>query len=184
MALSARDRRAVMVGLALIGLGLLARFIVVPGLEHWRDVRAVMSDGTARLMIVEQKIKRRDAVVDRQRQRFGQAVGQPLATIEEVRVSFPKTVQQALGQAGLGVSSIELQGVRKLREAPGVSLVSLRVRGMCGAPALPQALEALRSAEQLVIVDRFEIGLVKSDSRDQWSVTLVVSTPAIQGGGL
>lgn len=179
MPMSPQDRRAVLFGAAVIALGLLAKFAVMPAAAHWSGLRTVAAQGEARLADIQHKLDRRDAILARQRQRFGPGVEQPIESVQEVWVSFPQAVQQALSKAGLKIESVELQGVRKLRKVPGVSLVSLRVRGTCGPDALPKVLASLQSAKQLIIVDRFDISMVKTGARDKWSVTLMVSTPAI-----
>jgi len=181
MALTARDRRAVWIGSAVIGLGLILRTVVMPAAAHWGDLRAVVSEGESRMAAIEQKLERRDAVVMRQRARFGPGVENPLLPVQRVQISFPQSVQKALGQGGLGVLSVEFQGVRKLREAPGVVMVLLRVRCAGGPDALPQALAAIQNAEQLIIVDRFDLTMTQPDDRGNWSVNMLLSTPALEG---
>lgn len=182
MALSERDRRAIWIGAGLIGLGLLLRVVVMPVVAHWRELRSSAYEGAARVAAIEQKLNRRDALVDRQRARFGPGVDKPLQPVEQVQISFPQSVQKALGKGGLGVSSVEPQGVRKLREVPGVVLVSLRVRCGGGPDALPQALAAIQGYEQLIIVDSFNLTMTKPGERNQWSVNMLVSTPALEAG--
>ena len=180
MALSARDRRAITIGVAAIALGLVVRLVVMPVLAHWGELRATTSDYEQVVSTIEQKLKRRDALVNRQRLRFGPGVDRPLESVEAVQISFPQTVQKVLGAGGLGVSNVEPQGSRKLREVPGVMLVSLRVRCAGGPDALPQALAAIQGSEQLIIVDSFDLAMAKPGDRGNWSVTMQVSTPALE----
>lgn len=180
MALSARDKRAVTLGAAAIGLGLLVRLVVMPVATHWGQLRSTVSSYGERINFIEQKLDRRDAIVGRQQLRFGPGVDLPLEPVEKVRLSFPQTVQKALGEGGLGVSSVEPQGVRKLRDVAGVVMVALRVRCGGGPDSLPQALAAIQKSERLIIVDSFDLSMASPDDRGSWSVTMQVSTPALE----
>lgn len=181
MALTERDKRAVKLGAAVIGLGLIVRLIVMPFTAHWGELRETVSSHEQRITFIEQKLDRRDAVVTRQRPRFGPGIESPLQPVDSVQLSFPQAVQKALGSGGLGVSSVEPQGIRKLRDVAGVVMVSLRVRCGGGPDSLPQALASIQGAEQLIIVDSFDLSMAKPGDRSNWSVTMLLSTPALEG---
>ncbi len=180
MTMTPRDRKAIYLGAAVISVGLMVRFVVMPTVSHWRDLRAVVSEGEARVVAFEQKLDRLDALVMRQRVRYGGGVDKLLEPVDRVQISFPQSVQKALGKGGLGVSSVDPQGVRKLREAPGVLWVSLRVVCSGGPEALPKALAEIQSSEQLIIVDSFNLTMLKPGDRSKWAVTMMVSTPALE----
>ena len=182
MPVNERDKRAILLGMAVIGLGLIIRLVVMPFAAHWQDLRSSASSCEQRISLIEQKLNRRDALIERQCVRFGPGLRAPLEPVEITQRLFPQTVQKVLGKGGLGVSSVEPQGIHKLREAPGVVMVSLRVRCNGGPDSLPQALAEVQKAEQLIIIDSIDLSMTQPGDRKSWSVTLLVSTPALVGG--
>ena len=181
MALTQRDRRAVLIGLALLGLALLGRFVVMPAYGHWRDVRAAAVAQDEQLTQIERTLNRRDAVFDRLRSKYGDAVDAELLDVDQTRVVFPKAIEQALQQSGVAVQSIDLQAVRRVRQVSGVSMVSLRVRATCKPTAISKLLKALRETDRITVVERLDLTMANPGRRDQWTVGLVVATPALEG---
>ena len=169
-----------LLGAAVICLGLGVKLILMPFVSHWRDLRSTVSSYEQQMSQIELKLNRRDAIAGRQLHRFGPGAAARLEPVEQVQRVFPQAVQKTLGAGGLGVSNVEPQGVRKLRDAPGLVLVSLRVRCGGGPDSLPQALAAIQKAERLIIVDSFDLSMPNPDDRKSWSVNMLLSTPALE----
>lgn len=180
MAMTSREKQVVFTGAGVIVIGLLIKFAIMPFFDHWSSLRTTVSDYEQHVQHVEQKLNRKDAIVDRQKIRFGPGVGAPLKPVEQVQIEFPQAVQKALAAGGLGVSSVEPQGVRKLRTTPGVVMVSTRVRCAGRPDSLPKALAEIQKADSLIIVDSFDLAMTKPGDRKNWSVTMLVSTPALE----
>ncbi|MCC6682024.1 MAG: hypothetical protein IT445_14075 [Phycisphaeraceae bacterium] len=174
-----RDRRALRIGLLVVAAALLWRFAAWPAMQHWRDARAAVAAYDQQLTSLEQRLADRDAAASRLRQRYGDAIEKPLLSLDETRVLFPQAVQEALRQSGMNVERLELQNVRRLRQSPQVSMISLRVEGSCEGSALPRVLASLRQSQRLTVVDRYETTMANEGDRRNWTVRMILSTAAI-----
>lgn len=179
MALTDRDRRALMMGGGLVLAVVLYRLLLSPLLAGWAEARAEAAVYTQRLAQLEDRLDRRDTLQRRLRETYGPAITQPLPTLEDARVRFPQAVQEALASAQLQPQQIEVQGVRRVRGVPGVSNLSLRVRSVAPPQAIPAALNALRSAGLIVVVESVDLSMAQPNQREQWQLLLTLSTPTL-----
>ena len=175
--MNAREKRVVLVGAALIVVGAVWRGGAADAVARWGDARAQLAAESARVADLTRRAERRDAVGGRLRQRLGPAATQPLPAVVEAQAGFPAAVRAALGGAGLSIASVSVQGVQRVRELPGVSLMKVLVEGSADGGQLPAVLAGTRSLPRVTRVE--ELRLVKEN--DAWSVRLVLSTPAERG---
>ena len=190
--MNARDRRALMWGGGLVVAAVVYRLVLLPGLQTLSEARVAAAAAAERVELIGSRVERLDGLNRRLAERFGPAVGQALQTVDAVRVAFPPAVQKALGRAGAGVESVELQSARRMPKVDGVSLVGVRVDASCDPGALPAVLDALRTCPEFpVIVESAGITMAKSGDRGGWKLTLSLATPAISppraaapGGGV
>lgn len=177
--MSDRDRRALVWGAVLIGVAVLYRVGLSPATDRWGEARASAGAQSAMVEQFEDKLEKRDEVRERLEARFGPGVHAPLRSMDEARVVFPKAVQEAIGRAGASAKQIEVQGSRRVRELPGVEMLSLRVQVECEPPAIPNVFKELAAAELPVVVESVNLSMPQRGQRQQWQATLVVSTPAL-----
>ena len=175
--MNAREKRVVVAGGALVLVAVVWRGGLGEGVAAWGQARERLSAESARLEDLGRRAEQRDAVAGRLRQRLGPAADAPLPGVVVAQASFPAQARGALGDAGLEVGSVSVQGVQRVRELPGVSLVRVRVEGTAGGDAVPAVLAATRSLPRVTRVE--ELQLAKED--DRWSVRMVLSTPARRG---
>ena len=187
------EKRTVLIGLAVVGAAVLLRGGLQPAVAAWREARTAVANHEKQLDTLDTQLDRRDARLRRLRQKYGPAIETKLLPVSEVRVRFPQAVQETLKQGGMSVASVALQGVRRQREVPGVSMVSLRVEGTVGGESLPKVLAALRGCEVLALIEdaRIEKGGGKGGGRGRRSrggdggngqsfeLSLMLVTPAL-----
>ena len=180
MALNPRDRRALLWGGGLLAAAALYQLALSPVLATWSEARAEGAANLERLTQIEDKLERRTQLHDRLTQRFGPAVVEPLQSLEDVRVSFPKAVQDALGRAGVQPQQVEVQGVRRLRGVTGVSTLSLRIQANVGDASIARLFNELRNCGHTVVIDSVNLSMAQPGQRQQWQLMLSLSTPALE----
>ena len=181
MKMSSRDKRALILGAAGLAAILLLRFAAIPLAESWSLAREQASDSRIQLTNLELKISR----VLNQRARlekiYGPAVNLPLQDLEAARVSLFKATQDVLKKNGFKAEDYQPQPAKRIREIPGLQLVSLQVRGKCKLNQLTKCLAGLRKVETLTIVDRLSI--VNNEKKPgELEITLLLVTLAEQQG--
>lgn len=167
-------------GGVLIGAAVLGRFVLMPVVDQWQQARAAIVTYDAQLEDLERRVDRRDAAVRRLREKFGPGIEKDLLDVDAARVEFPRVVQETLAGQGFKLDNIRVQRVQRLREAPGVALVTLLVQGECEAGQIPKMLAALRGSEMLMLVDRVDLTMAKPGEREKWTASLTLATPALQ----
>jgi len=179
--MSPRDRRAVIIGGALVIFAAGWRFAVEPVMTQWRDAREQAEVQRAMVSAIEHRASRLDAMQQRLETKLGPGVAKPIRHVEDARLNFPREVQEMLQKAGMKITRVELQGVRKLREAPGVSMLSIRLEGATNGIATPKVLMQLQTSETLMIVDDLRLA---HGNGHAWTMAMVLSTPVTEGGTL
>jgi len=182
VAISQSDKRTILFGIGFLLLAALGRFLILPGLNAWGEARAEVDGHSQRVEDLSTQLNRAEAMQRRLVDKLGLAAGKKPITVDEARVQFPKAVQDALAKGGAAVSSIELQQVRKLREASGWSLVPVRVQASCKGAKIADVLNSFRASQQLIMVDRLSLDMARSGNRDNWKLEMILSTPVVQGG--
>ena len=180
MAMSSRDRRALLLGAGVVLAAVLYKVALSPAMTTWSEARQAVANQDALIARIDAQIDRRQAIHARLRDRYGPAIDRPLPTLEDMQVKFPKVVRDAMGRGGAQPGSVDIQGVRRLRDVPGVSLMTLRVNTVCGGNAIPAVLDGLRTAEQIVIVDSIELSMAQPGNRGKWTMILQLSTPTLE----
>lgn len=181
MSMSERDKRTVKIGGAIVVAALVLKFGVLPAFDGWMAAREKVRGYETRLVGLQTMIDERALSMMMLKQKYGDAVEKSLLSEEETRIVFPQAVQQALRSGGMGVQSIQVPSVRRVRELTGVSMVTVRVEGSCPGNALPRVLSALAACERWAIIDRFEVSMAEPGNRGSWKVRLTLSTPALAG---
>lgn len=176
MTLSPRDRRAIVGGGLLLLITLGAWYGLMPAWERWRAARELAIAQETSLESLTARLDRCDAMMDRLAGKFGPAVRRPVAGVEAVRAALPDEVQAMLGRAGVEYQSIELQSVQRLREAPGLTLVSVRVSATANPNAVAKLLALAAEADRVLLVDRLEMS--RGERPDRWTLSVVFATPA------
>ena len=180
MALSERDRRAVRIGGGLIVAAVLLRFVIQPALGAWSDARTAVADQSRQVEQLEAQLNQRDASQRRLAQKYGPGAEAALSSAETVSVDLPREARLALSAAGMGVRTVDLQGVRKLRE-PGLTgtvMLTVRVEGSCSGDALPRVLSALRNAPMLILLDDARLEKTEERGQTSWNLNLMLTAPA------
>ena len=177
-----RDRRAIFAGGLLILVAVIYRFGFSSAFAQWQQVRAESQQQLTLLDGLESKLERRGQILRRLEPRFGPGVGRPIPAAEDAAVAFPRTVQEAVGRGGGKATQLEVQGTRRLRDLPGIDLLSLRLRVDCPAESIPEVLRQLQAADLPVILESINFEMARAQQRDQWQATLVVSTPTLSQG--
>ncbi len=174
-----RDRRALVIGVVLVAAAGAYRFGLSPALDHWREARSVAAQRQAVVDDLHAKLGRRDALMARLEPRFGPGVHEPLDAAENVQITFPRAVQQAISRGGGKPTQIEVQGLKRIRGVTGVELLSLRVRIDCPSRSIPEILQQLRAAELPVIVESLDMVMANNNRRDEWRLSMTLSTPSL-----
>jgi len=178
MNMSERDKRTVKIGGAVLLAALVLKFGVMPMVNAWQAARDKVDAYQASLVSLQTTLDQRAMAMQVLRQKYGEAVDEDLLSEEHTRVVFPQAVQQALRQGGLNVTNVQVPSVRRVRELPGVSMVTVRVEGTCEGGAMPRVLASLAACERWTIVDRFETSMAQPGNRQSWNVRLTLSSPA------
>ena len=181
MNISARDRRAVIVGVAALSVILVAKFAVVPWIDHWLDTRDGIQQARDTLEAYKTKLKRLEYLNKRLTCTYGQAIEEPLTDLKSTRIHFHKAVQDVLKNSGVQMQSLQPQAVRSIKKhVPGVAVLPVRIVGKCQLPQLAKCLAQVRAAPCLMIVDRVD---VTSDPKKptELSVTMVLATLVEEG---
>ncbi len=182
MPMTTRDRRAVVVCLVVVAAAAGYRLGLAPAVARWQGARASVGAAEAQIDTVENRLDRLDGVERRLEARYGPGVGRPLSTVEALRVAFPEAVRGAVEAAGAEPRQVEVQGVRKLRDVPGVSSLSLRVRAVAENDAVPELLRQLAAGPYPTVVESLNLTMDEPGGRDKWEAVLVVSTPGLDAG--
>lgn len=179
--MSPRDRRAMLVGGVLIGVAVAYRLVLSPVVDRWGEARQSIAAQSSLVAQFEEKLEKRDDIRGRLEKRFGPGVNQPLKSIDEAQVAFPRSVQQAIERGGGQATQVEVQGSRRVRDLSGVEMLSLRVQVNCEPDAIPKMFAELAKAEMPVVVESVNLSMPQRGQRQQWRATLVVSTPTLAG---
>ena len=172
--MNAREKRVVLAGGLLVVAAVAWAGGAGDAAARWGEARERLAAEADRVAELGERARRRDAVAGRLRQRLGPAAAAPLPTVVEAQADFPTAVREALGGAGLGVASVSVQGVQRVRELPGVSLVRVLVEGSAEGGSVPAVLAGTRSLPRVTRVE--EVVLTQEDGG--WSTRMTLSTPA------
>ena len=178
--MNAREKRTVLIGGAVIAVAVILNLGLRPVFAAWGEARETMAAHRDRVDTLEQRLDRREVKARQLTQKYGPSVTAPLPTETDAKVSFPEATQKALRSGGMGVSSISLQGARRLRDVPGVSLLTVRVDGSVSGAKLAEAFATLRGSELLALVE--DARLEKSGGGPEgpsYNVTLLLATPVL-----
>lgn len=178
--MTARDRKTLIVGGAIVAVAVLGRLALMPAWSSWTEARAATAQHDAVVQDLENLIQQRDAMRNRLEARFGRGVYDAVESAEATRVAFPQAVQKALSRGGVRARQVEVQSVRPLREVPGFALLSLRIQVSCKPGQVPAMLRELARAERPTLIESFDLAMAKAGRRDEWNATLVVSTPTLR----
>ena len=180
--MSDRDRRAIVVCLVVVAAAAGYRLVLSPMVEQWQAARASVATAEAQVDAVGQRLDRLDSVRRRLSERYGPGVGRPLATVEALRVAFPEAVRAAVEAGGAEARRVEVQGVRKLRDVPGVASLSLRVTAVGGDGAIPEVLRQVAAGPYPAVVESLNLSMDEPNRREKWEMVMVVSTPGLDVG--
>jgi hypothetical protein len=183
MKLSARDRRAIIWGGAVLAGLLVVRFALLPVLDGWQAARARGAAAWAQLSALERNARRALGQRRRLTRAYGHSVPDPLPDVERARMDLLAAHELLKGQ-GFEPTEYQRQPARAPRRSDGraalpadVTLVSLLIRGSCDPQQLSHCFAALREADTLVFVDR--VTAVKSEKdAGKLEVDLVLATVA------
>ncbi|BAM03560.1 hypothetical protein [Phycisphaera mikurensis] len=178
--MNAREKRVVIAGAALLLVGVAWRGGGAEAIGRWGDARARLAAEGDRVAELGRRAEQRDAVAGRLRQRLGPGAAAAPAPLVEVQAAYPAEVRAALGDAGLGVESVAVQGIERVKNLGSVELVRVRVQGEADGTDLPAVLAATRAVPRPTRVE--EIQLERQDG-DGWGVRLRLATPALRSGG-
>ena len=175
--LNQRDRRAVMVGAALLVAILVVRYAVFPWFDHWSDQRDRIDSNTSLLGGLEAMHRRIEMHKTNLHALYGPAVDRALQDVQVTKVTFHKTVQESLKAAGLKFDKIREQKARPLRKTPGLVIVPLQLSGAkCKIDQLAKFLAKTRRSQMIIMVDRLNVAV----SGDKLEVDIVVATLAAE----
>lgn len=179
MTLTARDKKAILLGASVLGAILLVRLALAPWVGSWGRARGQIASSRGEVTELRTKMRRLLRLRDRLVETYGQAAAKPLEDLEPTRIAFLEGVQKALSAGGMGYQSIEPQSVRLVRDLPGIALVQFQVRSSCKLPQLAKSLAEMRKAKKLIIVDRLVVS-GRPKKPGELEVTLVLATLARQ----
>lgn len=179
MNLSNRDRRAVLLGAALLAALGLAQWIVLPWIADWRDARSRITAARFELTELETQVRRLVTQRRRLREALGPAVGKPLPSADEARVRFVQIAERIMAAGGIKTSGVRPQPARPLQDVEGVSLVTLRAEGVGRSDRLAACLAAVHELDEWILID--QISVTEQRGRPgQVAVSLVLAAPARQ----
>lgn len=181
MTIRDRDRKAIILGAAVLALVLGYRLVLAPLAESWRDARQRIEMASATRSALEaQALKLRS-----QRRRleaiYGPAIGEPLPPVDRARANFVKTVEDLLKSSGMESRGVRSQPLRPLREVDGVALVGLRVECTGRSQQLAKCLAAMSEGEQIMLVESIRAA-PDSKRPDRMQVSMVLATLARMEG--
>ena len=179
MTLSPRDRRAILLGAAVLLIIVAARVVVMPWIGRWRSARDQMTSTRSQLNDIQGQVRR----VLWQRQRleeiYGPAVKNPLEDRQTAQLSLIKAVQDVFKAGGIKLTDYQPQRARTLKEIPDVQIVPLQIRGKCTVSQLTKCFVAMRDAQTLIIVESFSV-TNNEKKPGELEITMIVSTLAEQ----
>lgn len=181
MAMSTRDRRAVILGGAALLLVFGYRYAVSPFVGTWREARARIAFADEQASGLEAQVTQLAAQKRLLEPALGAAASKPLKPVEETRLEFVKVVEELLQQNGLKSQGVRAQPVVTVRDLPGVAIVALQVQSQGQAQQVAQCLSKLGDAEKLILVQKLELA-PDAQRPDQMQVTMVLATLAEAGG--
>jgi len=179
--LTPRDRRAVLIGAALLAVLVVGRVVVLPVAGYWSGARARTAAARSQLSRMQTQLAQ---IVSQQGRLWGQigpAVAKGLADAETARMGLFESAQAALRQAGFNATGFAPQKPRRLTSLPGVQEIDLQVRGKCNPGQLANALAQLCKTPTLVAVRQLN---VDNDEKKpgELDATLTLFTLAREGG--
>ena len=179
MRLSPRDRRAMLLGAAVLLIILAGRLAVIPWIDNWSGTRKEIVENRSQLDDIQRQIRR--VLWQRQRleEAYGPAVNKPLGNRQSAQVNLFKAVQDVFKAGGVKLTDYQPQRSRPLPEVPGVEIVPLQIRGKCNLSQLTKCFAGMRNGETLIIVDSFSVA---NDEKKpgELEITMMVATLAEQ----
>jgi len=175
--MSARDRRAVVIGCCvLLGL-LLVRFALMPLLESWGQTRDRIASSDSRLRQLQAKTTRYLLARERLLENYGPGAAKPLEEVQAAQINLVQAISDALKAGGLSLQGLQPQGQKPVKELPGAVQVSFQVKTSGQLAQLARSLEAMRKAPTLIIAE--QVSAAGNDKTPgQLELTLVLSTLA------
>ena len=178
MTLSARDRRAIILGILGLGIIFAGYFVVIPWLDSWGAARAEIRESQRQLNEIRRDVLRILVLRRQLEQRYGPAINKPLEEdVQTAQLNLFEAARETFAAAGFKPSEYRRQRPRALPAVPDVQIVPLEVPGTCNLSQLLKSLIGLRKAKTFVFVDSFRI---ENDEKKPgtFKVTMVVATLA------
>ncbi|MEM6332670.1 MAG: hypothetical protein AAF823_04955 [Planctomycetota bacterium] len=173
--MTSRDRRAILLGGGTLAIALFAWYVVLPGIDRWQAAREQVAQHESVLSDLDRKLDRRDAIAQRLEAKYGNAVHEPTASIDAIRNAFPEEVRDLLQKSGIEYETIELQPEQRVRDTPGIALVSVRIAATTNPNAIANLLAKSAEADRVILVNSLQMTQQRGTN---WSITLVLVTPA------
>lgn len=179
--LNQRDRRAVVICATVVGVLVLARFVVMPMVHFWSEARGRIEAKHEEVHALSAKLDKWKFERDLLAPDYGAALDAPPLAAEEVRLAFLKTLQDTLASGGMQVQSIRPLATRPVKELTGVSIATFQVTAKCQFAQLAPTLANLAAAPNLMLIDRLSMD-VDEGQPGMLTVMLQIGTLTRSGG--
>ena len=179
MAMSERDRRAMLVGVGVVLAAVIYRVVLSPLVTAAFDARQTVAERSALVSRVASQVDRRDAI----HAHFAIASGRRLTNLYQRSTtcrSFSRSWSaMPLTRAGAG----------RLGGCAGCSQTARRARGVAAEPAGqcrgqrrcdPRCARRAAHARHVVILDSIDLTMAQPGNREKWTMALQVSTPVLE----
>lgn len=175
--MSPRDRRAMILGGALLGAIVLLRLTLIPLWDSWSSARDRSRVYGEELVELNRSLRHVLGQRERLARVYGPGVREALSEEQSARMNLLQSAQDVFNGGGVRLTDYQPQRARPIRDIPNVSLVALQVRGQCQLPQLVKCLARMAQTKPLMIVQSMNIANNEKQP-GQLDVTLVLATLA------
>ena len=172
--LQKRDKRALILGGGCLAILLFFTYGIMPFVENWVDTRQQARVFQEKIEQYENSILKTRSQSKLLEQVYGSSIYQTMASVEDTKIQFIKSLDKLVRDAGFSKQSITAQPVRPIAHIKGTALVSMRIQGKCKLSQMLNCLEKLTDSKNLIIVD--QVNLSKdAKGNNKLNASLVVS---------
>jgi len=175
--MSPRDRRAMILGGALLGAIVLLRLTLIPLWDSWSSARDRSRVYGEELVELNRSLRHVLGQRERLARLYGPGVREALSEEQIARMNLLQSAQDVFSGGGVRLTDYQPQRARPIRDIPNVSLVALQVRGQCQLPQLAKCLARMARTNTLLIVQSMDVANNEKQP-GQLDVTLVLATLA------
>lgn len=170
-----RDKRALKIGAAVVGIVVVYMFVITPWLDNWKATRSTLADYKKKLQLVGVNSDSMSKAKQQGLIRIVPVVEPPQAE-DAQRLLFRDKFNEQLKKAGVPIKSgASFSSSAKFQKGSGLKILTLTCKSKCKFDQVLSLLANLNENPYLIGLEQFRLQC-NEKKRDEFEMTLTVST--------